>query len=64
MLHNLIFNGKNEDLESLIIQLEVENHEQLTQVVRRVEEINVKVGIDIDGEHVPLHDDEVFRNTQ
>jgi hypothetical protein len=33
----LILNGKDENLESLMTELEVENHEQLTQVVRRVE---------------------------
>jgi len=64
MLHNLVLNGKDEDLESLMTQLEVENHEQLAQVIRRVEKKNVEVGINIDGEHVPLHDDEVSRNTQ
>jgi len=64
MLHNLVLNGKDEDLESLMTQLEVENHEQLVQVIRRVEKKNVEVGINIDGEHVPLHDDEVSRNTQ
>ncbi len=37
ILHNLILNGKDENLESLMTELEVENHEQLTQVVRRVE---------------------------
>jgi hypothetical protein len=58
MLHHLILNGRNEDVESLMIQFEVENHEQLVQVVMR-DERNAKVGIDIDGEHVPLHDDEV-----
>jgi hypothetical protein len=47
-----------------MIQLEVENHEQLTQIVRRDEERNAKVGIDIDGGHVPLHDDKVFGSTQ
>ncbi len=47
-----------------MIQLEVENHEQLAQIVRKDEEKNAKVGIDIDGEHVPLHDDEVFGSTQ
>ncbi len=45
-------------------QLEVENHEQPTHLVKRVEERNVEVGIDIDGEHVPLHDDKVSRITQ
>jgi hypothetical protein len=60
----LIFNGKNEDVESSIIQLEVENHEQLNQIIWKDEERNAKVGIDIDGEHVPLHDDEVFGSTQ
>jgi hypothetical protein len=44
--------------------LEVENHEQLNQIIWRDEEINAKIGIDIDGEHVPLHDDEVFGSTQ
>jgi hypothetical protein len=63
MLHNFILNGKDEDLESLMTQLEVENHEQPIQVVRRVEKRNVEVGIDIDGEHVPLHNDDVSRNT-
>jgi hypothetical protein len=28
MLHNLVLNGKDEDLESLMTQLEVENHEK------------------------------------
>jgi hypothetical protein len=27
MLHNLILNGRDEDVESLMIQLEVHNHE-------------------------------------
>jgi hypothetical protein len=27
MLHNLILNGRDEDVESLMTQLEVENHE-------------------------------------
>jgi hypothetical protein len=56
----LILNGRNEDVQSLIIQLEVENHEQLTQIVRRDEKRNAKLSIDIEGEHVFLHDDEVF----
>jgi hypothetical protein len=56
----LILNGRNEDVQSLIIQLEVENHEQLTQIVRRDEKRNAKLSIDIEGEPVFLHDDEVF----
>jgi hypothetical protein len=40
------------------------NHEQPTQVVKKDEEINVEIGIGIDGAHVHLHDDEVFGNTQ
>lgn len=63
MLHNLIFNGQNEDVESLMIHLEVENHEQPTRVVKKDEEKNVKIGINIDGAQVLLHDDEVFGNT-
>jgi len=63
MLHKLIFNGKNEDVESLMIQLKVENHEQPTQVIKKDEERNVEIHIDIDGAHVPLHDDEIFGNT-
>lgn len=60
LLHDLILNGRNEDVQSLIIQLEVENHEQLTQIVRRDEKRNAKLSIDIEGEPVFLHDDEVF----
>jgi hypothetical protein len=63
MLHNLIFNGRNEDVESLMIGLKVENHEQPTQVVMKDEEKNAEIGIAIDGARVPLHDDEVFGNT-
>lgn len=46
-----------------MIHLEVENHEQPIQVVKKDEKINVEIGIDIDGAHVLLHDDEVFGNT-
>jgi hypothetical protein len=42
MLHNLVLNGKDEDLESLMTQLEVENHEQQAQVIRRVEKKMLK----------------------
>jgi len=47
--------------ESLMIQLEVENHEQLAQVVKKDGKKNTEVSINIDGEHVLLHDDEVFK---
>lgn len=46
-----------------MIQLKVENHEQPTQVIKKDEERNVEIHIDIDGAHVPLHDDEIFGNT-
>jgi hypothetical protein len=62
MLHNLIFNGRNKDVESLMIQLEAKNNE--AQVKRRNEQNIVKIGNDIDSKHFPLHANEVVGTTQ
>lgn len=52
--HNFIFNGKDEDIKSLLIQLEVEN--QINEGARRKDEHkNVTRVNDIDANIVSSH---------
>jgi hypothetical protein len=46
MLHNLIFNGKDDDNKSLIIQLKIEN--QIDHCTRKGEQIIAIGGNDLD----------------
>ncbi len=61
MLHNLIMNGKDENIETLVAQLEIENDQPSGRM--RVEELWV-VNIDDEVKQQPLRDNELFGATQ
>ncbi len=61
MLHNLIMNGKDEDIETLMAQLEIENDQLGGRM--KVKELQV-ANIDDEVEQQPLRENELFGITQ
>lgn len=53
MLHNLIMNGKDEDIETLMAQLEIENDEPSASVGARMGE-ETQASMDDEVEQQPL----------
>ncbi len=63
MLHNLIMNGREDYIKTLMIQLEVETNIIAIQGdTKKYQQGNVET--DVENQHIPLHGDEISRITQ
>ncbi len=56
MLHNLIMNGKDEDIDIIMAQLEFENGARMKN--------KPQVGIEVETEYVPIQSNEMFEIAQ